>query len=140
MRPINRIMVHCSASDHITYTVEQIHRDHKRRGFRSIGYHFCIDNDLPARIRVCRPINLVGAGAKGYNTGTIHICVLGLHNFSDSQFTSLADLVSMLMRSFDINAYDVIPHNEVNHNKTCPNFDLEEWKVTFLEEALCRWT
>lgn len=37
------IVIHCSATQSDRdYTVEQLLRDHKARGFRTIGYHFYI--------------------------------------------------------------------------------------------------
>ena len=43
VKSVRWIIVHCSASrEDRDYTVEQMLRDHKARGFRTIGYHFYI--------------------------------------------------------------------------------------------------
>lgn len=43
MRKINEIIVHCSATaEGKDYTVEDITRWHKARGFKTIGYHYVV--------------------------------------------------------------------------------------------------
>ena len=40
------LILHCSATRrNQDYSVEQLMRDHKKRGFRTIGYHFYIRKD-----------------------------------------------------------------------------------------------
>lgn len=39
------LIIHCTATrENRDYTVEQLLRDHRQRGFRTIGYHFYIVN------------------------------------------------------------------------------------------------
>ena len=46
MRTINEIIVHCTATpDGKDYTVEDITRWHKERGFKTIGYHYVVYRD-----------------------------------------------------------------------------------------------
>ena len=43
MRKIKEIIIHCSATkENKDYTVADIDRWHRARGFRKIGYHFVI--------------------------------------------------------------------------------------------------
>ena len=43
MRKINEIIIHCSASaEGKDFTVQDITRWHKQRGFKTIGYHYVI--------------------------------------------------------------------------------------------------
>ena len=43
MKQINEIIVHCSATpEGANFTVEDIDRWHRKRGFRCIGYHYVI--------------------------------------------------------------------------------------------------
>ena len=130
----NKIIVHCSASDNHRYDFRLICKDHIRRGFTDIGYHFGIEPD--GRIQILREIDRPGAHTKGYNSESIGICLMGLETFSVDQFKSLADVVAMLMAIYKIRPDDIYPHNEFNKDKTCPNFDLEEWKILFLEKRL----
>ena len=45
---IKYLVLHCSASRcNENYSVEQLRRDHKARGFYDIGYHFYIRKDGP---------------------------------------------------------------------------------------------
>lgn len=46
MRKITEIIIHCSATkEGMDFTVEDIDRWHRQRGFDSIGYHFVIYRD-----------------------------------------------------------------------------------------------
>lgn len=43
---VRYIILHCSATRcNSDYTVEQLLRDHRARGFRTIGYHFYVRRD-----------------------------------------------------------------------------------------------
>ena len=45
-KSIRFLVLHCSATrSNQSYSVEQLMRDHKQRGFRTIGYHFYIRRD-----------------------------------------------------------------------------------------------
>lgn len=70
------IVIHCSATRcDRDYTVEQLLRDHKVRGFRTIGYHFYIrKNGVVAQHR---KLLEVGAHARGFNRCSIGICYEG---------------------------------------------------------------
>ena len=46
MRKINYIVVHCSATrEGCTLTSEALEAEHRRRGFRTTGYHYYIRRD-----------------------------------------------------------------------------------------------
>lgn len=46
---VRYIILHCSATRcNSDYTVEQLLRDHRARGFRTIGYHFYVRRDAPS--------------------------------------------------------------------------------------------
>lgn len=138
MKKYEAIVIHCSASDNRQYGFDRIRHDHiNHRGWSDIGYHAGIDHD--ANIVFLRDINRNGAHTRGHND-KLGICVLGLHNFTPQQFKSLANLCRFFMELHDINAGEIYPHNAFNENKTCPNFDLEQWKLDYLEPELCRWS
>jgi N-acetylmuramoyl-L-alanine amidase len=78
MRKINAIIIHCSATPaDRDYTVANLERDHKARGFKAIGYHRYIKKD--GTVYVGRPYEQIGAhvGDLGRNSDTIGICYEG---------------------------------------------------------------
>jgi len=122
MRKIEKIIIHCSASGKKT-TVEDIRRWHvQERGWTDIGYHFIITQD--GIIHNGRPAYKVGAHCVGENSGSIGICLVGNHEFSEAQFGSLRILVGILDNMFGYLTKHA--HNEFNNNKTCPNFNIED--------------
>ncbi len=76
MRKINKIIIHCSATKaNQDYTPNHLQRDHIARGFNSAGYHFYIRKS--GYRHSFRPLNTMGAHAKGYNRNSIGICYEG---------------------------------------------------------------
>ena len=64
MRKITEIIIHCSATiEGKDYTVADIDRWHRARGFRKIGYHYVIYRD--GSIHAGRPISETGAHCAG---------------------------------------------------------------------------
>jgi N-acetylmuramoyl-L-alanine amidase-like protein len=52
-----------------------IQRWHFERDFVTVGYHFVISPS--GRVFAGRPVNALGAHTKGYNTGSIGVCLMG---------------------------------------------------------------
>ncbi len=76
MRIIKEIIIHCSATkEDKDYTVADIDRWHRARGFRKIGYHFVIYRN--GDIHVGRSLSEIGAHCKGHNAISIGICYIG---------------------------------------------------------------
>lgn len=146
------IAVHCSAT-----LIEQevnaaiIRSWHKAKGWSDIGYHFVIKRD--GTIEVGRPLTRQGAGVKGHNNYTLHICLTGglnamgepENNFSKAQFKSLRILIDGIKFKFKITAVKghrdyspdknkdgVITKNE--WLKVCPCFDVGEWYYGRIKE------
>ena len=70
------LVLHCSATRrNQDYSVEQLRRDHKARGFYDIGYHFYIRKD--GTMTQHRKLLEVGAHARPYNRCSIGICYKG---------------------------------------------------------------
>lgn len=70
------LVLHCSATRrNQDYSVEQLRRDHKSRGFYDIGYHFYIRKD--GTMTQHRFLLEVGAHARPYNRCSIGICYEG---------------------------------------------------------------
>lgn len=122
MRQINKIIVHCSASDKPEHDhIDIIKHWHIARGWRNVGYHFFIRKN--GEIQEGRPIEQIGAHTYGYNSDSIGICLSGLTNFRPAQFQALRDLVENLNATLGTLIIPT-PHNKYTTNKTCPNFDL----------------
>lgn len=134
MRNIDTIIIHCSATaPGMKVNVEVIRKWHLDRGFNDIGYHYVI---LPnGDIQLGRPVEKVGAHAKGHNTGSIGICVVGGVmkkdrktpdcNFTAAQWAALHALTKSLKVEYGIKR--VIGHRDVDDGKACPTFDVEAW-------------
>ncbi|AWX14258.1 N-acetylmuramoyl-L-alanine amidase [Mergibacter septicus] len=163
---IHTIVIHCSATQNGVKlarngktAAQRIDEMHAQRGFkrrlanyqhfnphlRSIGYHFVIDTD--GTIETGRREGEIGAHVKGFNVGSLGICLVGgigseaeksNGRYTQKQWQSLkyliqelaerypdADLVGHRDLSPDLNNDGVIMPNE--WVKTCPGFDVYEY-------------
>ena len=76
MRRIDLIVIHCSATRvDRTLTAFDLETLHRRRGFNGTGYHYYIRKD--GTTLLTRPIERIGAHAKGFNASSIGICYEG---------------------------------------------------------------
>lgn len=76
MRPIDEIVMHCAATpEGRPFTVADIDRWHRARGFKGIGYHYVID--LDGAVHEGRPVSRQGAHVRGRNRRTIGVCYIG---------------------------------------------------------------
>lgn len=135
------IVVHCS--DSTWGNAEEIHRWHIERGFKKIGYHFVIlngkekskqpyDESRDGIIEIGRNIDETGSHALGFNSNSIGICLIGKKQFSKKQFDVLRKLIRKLQKEYNIPTENVIGHCETPkaNGKTCPNFDMVEFRKT----------
>ena len=124
MRQINKLIVHCSdtANDH-EVTVDDIRDWHiDDNGWSDIGYHYVITRT--GNVHAGRPVEQIGAHCKGYNAGSIGVCLIGTDAFTASQFKALKNLYSMLGNIFT--GITLHGHRDFTATKTCPNFDVAE--------------
>ena len=130
MRKITEIIIHCSATkEGKDFTVEDIDRWHRQRGFSGVGYHFIIR--LDGSIQAGRSKNLIGAHCKGHNTISLGVCYIGglstdgkpKDTRTAAQKDSLHALVEQLKEEFPLAT--VHGHNEFA-NKACPCFDVQK--------------
>lgn len=130
MRKITEIIIHCSATtEGMDFTVEDIDRWHRQRGFDSIGYHFIIR--LDGSINPGRSMYQIGAHCKGHNAHSIGICYVGglstdgkpKDTRTAAQKASLRALVEQLKEEFPLAT--VHGHNEFAA-KACPCFDVQK--------------
>ena len=86
MRTINLIVVHCSATQgNRTLSPEALDLMHRRRGFNGTGYHYYIRKD--GTVHLTRPVERIGAHAKGFNASSIGICYEGVWTVGDARQT-----------------------------------------------------
>ena len=131
MRPIDTIIVHCSATpEGRDVSVSEIRKWHKARGWSDIGYHFVIT--LDGTMNVGRPIEKIGAHAKGYNRKSIGICYIGgtdsegnpKDTLTETQEAAMQALILELKKSYP-SIKKLIGHNEVS-SKACPSFKVSD--------------
>lgn len=149
MRTINKIIIHCSATpEGKDYTVEDIDRDHRKRGFAKIGYHYVIYRD--GTIHQGRKESEVGAHARGYNANSIGVCYIGGlardgKTTKDTRTQAQRDALVRLLRELVIRYPDaeILGHRDLSPDKNgdgivspneyikgCPSFDAKkEYRV-----------
>jgi hypothetical protein len=125
-RPVNKVFIHCSASDNPSHDdVDVIRGWHRKRGWSDIGYHYFITKR--GIIQKGRDLERTPAAQKGHNTGSIAICLHGLEidKFTTMQFECLKRLCGQINQAYN-SEVTFHAHNEVNPHKTCPVFDIKE--------------
>ena len=82
MRPINRIILHCSASmEGVDLTGQDILRMHTNpvsqggRGWKNPGYHYVIR--LNGKVDQILPECRIANGVKDHNADSVHVCYIG---------------------------------------------------------------
>lgn len=142
MRTINEIIVHCTATpEGKDYTVADITKWHKARGFKTIGYHYVVYRD--GTVHAGRPEDQVGAHCQGHNAHSIGVCYVGgltadgktaKDTRTAAQKQALRNLLVKLRKKYPkakiLGHRDTSP--DTNHNgkvdkwewvKDCPSFD-----------------
>lgn len=146
MRPIRKIVIHCSATpEGRDVTAADIDRMHRQRGFAKIGYHFFVR--LGGLREIGRPIEEIGAHVQGHNADSIGICYAGgltadakraKDTRTPGQKAELSKLVRELKARFP--GARVVGHRDLSPDKDgdgqveqhewlkdCPCFDVPAW-------------
>lgn len=140
-RKINLIVVHSTATpEGKDYTVENIRKLHKSKGYGDIGYHYVIYRD--GSLHEGRNVNLVGAHARGHNSNSIGIVYIGGTSATEKdknghlkakdtrtpeQKATLLKLLKDLRKLYP-NA-KIVGHRDLNAT-ACPSFDAKsEYKI-----------
>ena len=108
------------------------------------GYHYIIKKD--GNIEMGRPHDLIGVHAKGYNSRSVGICIVGTgegksaNGFSDDlygdtlmtddQKVSLALILEQMQTLYNVPDSNVIGHVDTYGNnplKDCPTFDVQSY-------------
>lgn len=129
---VRYLVIHCSATRaDRDYPSEQMLRDHKARGFRTIGYHFYIRKN--GEVTRHRLLLEMGAHAKGYNRCSIGICYEGGLDASGkpadtrtpAQCEQMILLLMKLKKMFP--RAKIVGHRDLpGVRKDCPCFDVKE--------------
>lgn len=128
MRIIDKIIVHCSATaDGKDFTVADITRWHKARGWRTIGYHYVIYRD--GSIHEGRNIAEQGAHCLGQNAHSIGVCYIGGcaadgKSPKDTRTTAQRKALVELLRRLKAQFPKATIHGHRDFAaKACPSFD-----------------
>lgn len=127
-RTINEIIVHCSATkEGQDFTVADITKWHKQRGFTTIGYHYVVYRD--GSVHVGRDVNVSGAHCTGHNSHSIGVCYIGglsAMSGTPKDTRTPAQKASMLKLLKELRT--LYPKAQIRGhrdfaNKACPSFD-----------------
>ncbi len=131
MRAITEIIVHCSATaEGKQFTVADIDRWHRERGFRKIGYHYVIY--LDGSVHAGRSESETGAHCLEHNARSIGVCYIGgcaadgrtpKDTRTPQQKAALAALLRDLRRRYP--GAKIHGHRDFAA-KACPSFDATE--------------
>ena len=127
-RTIKEIIIHCSATpEGKDFTVLDIRRWHKAKGWSDIGYHYVIYRN--GHVEPGRDVDLVGAHCTGHNSYSIGVCYIGgmdAANKNPKDTRTLAQKAALLSLLVDLKkiyySAKIYGHRDFA-NKACPSFD-----------------
>lgn len=98
------------------------------KGWSDIAYHFVVRRD--GLLELGRDINRMGAHVKGFNRGSIGVCLVGGvdeqlkpdDNYTDNQWLTLWHTLQFL--KMDYPDASITGHNDHTLMKACPCFDV----------------
>lgn len=130
-REINKIIIHCSATrESQDVSIDTIRKWHLDRGWRDVGYHIYFRKN--GEIEHGRPLEQIGAHAKGHNRDSIGVCYEGgLDNEGKPKDTRTKLQVAVMVHTLyklwvQHGKPEIIGHNEIS-KKQCPCFDVKKW-------------
>jgi len=130
MREIKKVYIHCSATRQGTrFTYEDCKRYHMEfKGWVNIGYHYYIE--VTGEEFIGRSEKIMGAGVKGDNEHSLHICYEGGldTNGYPLDTRTVEQKAAILDRLFKIQyiygGVEILGHRDWPYtNKACPSFD-----------------
>ena len=145
MGKIEKIVLHCSDSE--WGSAVEIDRWHRARGWTKIGYMGVILNGYPIKDVYWEPSdgawewgrpldhdnliepNEIEAHAYGINSKSVGICMIGKSQFSYRQFMAARRFILALVAKWGLTLKDVIGHYEVDKSKTCPNINMDTFRL-----------
>lgn len=132
-RRIDEIIIHCTANRADSrITVSDIRKDHIRRGFSDIGYHYVVY--ASGKIEAGRPEEKRGAHCKkgNHNRHSIGIAYIGgldangkpADTRTEQQRIMIGNLCSILMKKYPT-IKKIVGHRDYDSSKECPCFDAQ---------------
>ena len=136
---VTKLVVHHSASAGKSTNKALIEKWHKERGFSQIGYHRVIEAN--GSIVQGRSEETMGAHAKGANSGSLGVCVVG--NFeseipSAGQLRALISQLTSWCRKYGLNQDNIYGHFNVPGVTTatlCPGKNLKS-KLSSIKQSI----
>lgn len=128
-RFISEIIVHCTATpEGKDYTVEDIRKWHKERGWSDIGYHYVIDRK--GHILPGRDVDTIGAHCEGHNAHSIGVVYIGgvsALNGKPKDTRTLAQKAALIRCITELKSLypqaKIYGHCNFTNSKPCPCFD-----------------
>lgn len=136
---IDHIVIHCANTPNGSqrWTILDIDDWHRERGFKRdqtirlasrphlnhVGYHLVVNPD--GSVARGRSIAEVGAHARGVNTRSIGICLIGTDRYTRPAWIALREAIEEIQDELD-REIKIIGHNEISH-KDCPGFSVGHW-------------
>lgn len=127
------IVIHCSATPpKRDIGAKEITHWHLQAGYLTIGYHIVIRRS--GAVEMGRPMNEIGAHARGANATSIGVCLVGgtdasgksESNYTPEQWETLETVVQSALLNYP--EAQVIGHRDVpGTKKDCPCFDVKQW-------------
>lgn len=133
IQQVNYLVVHCAATKpSMDIGVKEIDKWHRERGFFKVGYHVVIRRD--GRIEYGRAQDEIGAHARGFNSKSLAVCLVGgvndnlkaENNFTPEQFIALRYQLALWKLKYP--EAEILGHRDLPKvSKECPSFDVKEW-------------
>ncbi len=128
-RTITEIIVHCTATpEGKDYTVDEIRKWHKERGWSDIGYHYVIDRK--GHILPGRDVDIIGAHCEGHNAHSIGVVYIGgvsALNGKPKDTRTLAQKAGLIRCLTELKSIypqaKIYGHCDFTKSKPCPCFD-----------------
>ena len=128
-RTIREIIIHCSATpEGRNYTVDDIRRWHRQRGWSDIGYHYVIYRD--GTIHEGRNVDIAGAHCVNHNAHSIGICYIGgcaSNGKTPKDTRTLTQRAALLNLLHELRVLypdaRIYGHHDFEPRKACPSFD-----------------
>ena len=132
MRPINKIIVHCSATPrNKDFSAEDIRDWHvKGNGWDDIGYHFVVR--LNGSIEYGRMVDKYGAHVRSHNYDSIGVCYIGgmskdMKDWEDTRTQEQKDSLVILLKTLKkLHNNAVIYGHRDFSTKMCPSYDAKK--------------
>ena len=147
-KPIKNIIIHTSDSPYGNAML--INKWHRDRGWSRIGYSGVILNGIPTHemykdqeywsfadgsFEWGRAFDQdpfvskieIGAHARGVNSYSLGICLIGKHgDFTSKQILKLLEVLREMLLNFGLGPDAVLGHYEVDSGKTCPDINMDD--------------